>query len=44
MKDVIATLMAILNEYQRRIFLSVPSENLGWGSHSEISEFTGMNP
>ncbi len=44
MKDMIATLMLILNEYQRRIFLSVLSENLGWGSYSEIAKFTGINP
>lgn len=43
MKDVIATMMPILNERQRRIFLSVLSEDLGWGSASDISEFTGIS-
>ena len=43
MKDVIATMMPILDERQRRIFLSVLTENLGWGSASDISEFTGIS-
>ena len=43
MKDVIATMMPLLDERQRRIFLSVLSENLGWGSASDISEFTGIS-
>lgn len=43
MKDIIATMMPILDEYQRRIFLSVIAENLGWGSSSDIAEFTGYS-
>lgn len=43
MKDVIAAMMPILDERQRRIFLSVLSEDLGWGSASDISEFTGIS-
>ena len=43
MKDVIATMMPLLDERQRQIFLSVLSENLGWGSASDISEFTGIS-
>ncbi|MCQ2071456.1 MAG: ISAzo13 family transposase, partial [archaeon] len=43
MKDIIGTMMPLLNEYQRRIFVSVISENLGWGSAGEIAEFTGFS-
>ncbi len=41
MKDIIGTMMPILDERQRRIFLSVIAENSGWGSYSDLAEFTG---
>lgn len=43
MKDTIAAMMPLLDEYQRRMFLSLLTTNLGWGSASEISEFTGLS-
>ncbi len=43
MKDIIGTMMPILDERQRRIFLSVIAENTGWGSYSDLAEFTGYS-
>ena len=43
MKDIIGTMMPILDERQRRIFLSVIAENSGWGSYSDLAEFTGYS-
>ena len=42
-KDIIGVMMPILNEHQRRIFLSAIAENLGWGSSTDIAELTGIS-
>lgn len=42
-KDAIGAMMPILDERQHRIFLAVIAENSGWGSCSDIAEFTGYS-
>lgn len=43
MKDIIGVMMPILDERQRRIFLSVISENMGWGAAGEIAEYADFS-
>lgn len=42
-EEHIAIMMPLLNEYQRRIFLASLASSLGWGSASEISDYTGVS-
>ena len=42
-EELIAIMMPLLNEYQRRIFLSALVSISGWGCASDISDYTGVS-
>lgn len=43
LKTRIKTVLPILNEHQRRIYLDAEAKSIGWGGVSKISELTGIS-